>query len=132
MSIFNGYKYLLYRIYTWHLTWFGKKNEPKFTAICFCSIFVSFNIQTVIVVFEIVTGSKIYIPDWYVVVFGICLISLNSYYFLHLDKFDILIEEFSKESEASKKKNTILCWAYIIFTHAVFFTLLSIFPPGTR
>lgn len=129
MSILNGYKYLLYRIYQWQLALFGEKENPKFVAILGCSIFLYFNILTIIAVFEIITGSKVYIENMYVVVFMIFLISLNSYIFLHLDKFDTLIKEFSKESELSRKKNTILCWAYIIFTHAAFFISILILSP---
>jgi hypothetical protein len=129
MSILNGYKYLLYRIYQWQLAWFGEKQNPKFVAIVGCSIFICFNIQTVIAVFEIATGNKIYIENINVVAFWIFLLSLNSYIFLHLDKFDNLIEEFSKESESSRKKNTVLCWAYVIFTHAVFFISILILSP---
>lgn len=132
MNIFNGYKYLLYRIYQWQLAWFGEKENPKFVAILGCSMFIYFNIQTVRVVFEIITGIKIYTENIYVVAFLIFLFLLNSYIFLHLDKFDILIEEFSKESELSRKKNTVLCWAYIIFTHAVFFISILILSPSTR
>jgi hypothetical protein len=125
----NGYKYLLYRIYQWQLAWFGKKENPKFVAILGGAIFIYFNILTIIVVFEIVTRNKIYIPNIYVVAFLIFLISLNSYIFLHLDKFDTLIEGFSKESESNRKKNTIICWAYVIFTHAVFFISILILSP---
>lgn len=126
MNFWNGYKYLLYRIYQWQFAWFGEKGNPKFVAIAGCSMFVYFNIQTVRVIFEIVTGYKIYTDSVYIAAFMIFLISLNSYYFLHLDKFDILIEKFSKESESSRKKNTILCWVYVIFTHAVFFLLATV------
>ena len=132
MNIFNGYKYLLYRIYQWQLGLFGEKHNPKFAAIVGCSMFIYFNIQTVRVIFEIITGIKIYTKNIYVVAFMIFLFSLNSYFFLHLDKFDTLIEKFSKESELSRKKKLVLCWAYVIFTHAAFFISLFILAPTKR
>jgi hypothetical protein len=124
--MFTAYKYLLYMIYQWQLAWFGEKQNPKFVAIVGCSIFITFNIQTVIVIFEIITGNKIYIEKIYIVAFWIFLISLNSYYFLHLDKFDNLIEDFSKETKSQRRRNTIRCFAYVIFTHVIFFILVSI------
>ena len=124
--MFSAYKYLLYRIYQWQLAWFGEKQNPKFVAILGCSIFIYFNILTVIVIFEIIAGSKIYIENIYVVIFLIFLFSLNSYYFLHLDKFDNLIEEFSKETKLQRRRNTFWCFVYVIFTHLIFFLAVII------
>ena len=132
MKVLSAYKYLLYRIYDWQLSWFGEKNNPKIVAIVGCSLFIYINTMTAIVIFQLISGIKVYIQTKYTVVFMVLLILLNSYIFIHLDKFETLIQKFSKESDSVRKRNKYLCFAYVIFTYLSFFLFVLVLSPSTK
>ena len=128
MRIFKAYEYLLYRIYQWQLDWFGKDNSPKFVAIIGGSLLLFINILTVLVIIRIIFGYKIPVKSLYIIIFMIISISLNSYIFLHLNKFENVIAEFAKETKSQRNRNKILCLAYVFFSYSIFFILMSVFP----
>jgi len=119
---FNGYKYLIYRIYDWQKSLFGEKENPRFTAILVVSMFQMFNVMTIDLLIRYFFGFGIADAALAVIV----LIAVNSFYFLYLGKFERLIAAFSNEPETSRRRNTRYCWFYIVLTHSFFFLLGSI------
>ena len=119
--MFHAYKYLLYRVYAWQVASFGQKENPRFVAIACCSLFLFVNIQTIRTLFEIFSGYRIQTQNIHAVIGIIFLTLLNSYIFLYRNDFEELVKEFSKETESQRKKNTIWCLAYVVFSHIIFF-----------
>lgn len=129
---FNGYKYLIYRIYDWQKSLFGEKENPRFTAVLVVSSFLTVNLVTVDLILAFLTGRRTITTAFQVLVPSFVLASINSYYFLHMGKFESLIEIFANESEASRRRNTRFCWAYIIVTHALALVLASFWSGPAR
>lgn len=128
----NGYKYLICRIYEWQKSLFGEKENPRFTAILVVSSFLTLNLVTVDLVLAFATGRRMITTAVQVLVPSFVLVAMNSYYFLYLGKFENLIETCTKESDASRRRNTRFCWAYIILTHALALVLASVWSGRAR
>lgn len=132
MKIINAYKYLLYRIFDWQLANFGENQNPKFVAIIGCSLFICFNILTLMVWLQFLTGYKIYIQELFSIIALSLLVLLNVYIFIIRNEFEAIILKFSKEVQTQRKKNTIWCFAYVLSTHTIFFLSVFILSPNKQ
>lgn len=128
MHILSGYKYLFYRIYRWQLREFGERNNPKLVAIFTNSLFVFFNILTILMIFQIANGHLIRLEKEYWIATGFLIVAVNYFTFFQGGRFDRIISEFADETEEERKRGTIWCWTYIVATHVVFFGIALFLP----
>lgn len=131
MSVFSAYKYLFYRTYRWQLEMFGEGENPKFVGIFANTMCVFFNLMTLLVWFQILTGYKLRVESVHAVMGGVIFLSINSFIFLYNNKSDTIIAEFASESEIQRKRRTIWCWIYVFATYASFFGSVLILSPGS-
>jgi len=129
MFFVESYKYLFYRIYILQLETFKGFHDPKFTALAASSLCVYFNLLTIAVLFQVISGYKIYISKTATIIsFGI-LILLNYLIFFRKESFKLIIEKFATENDVQRAWGAIGCWAYIIGTYAAFITSILILSP---
>jgi len=121
MSLAGAHQYLFYRTYLWQLNTFGQKNNPRLVALLSNSLFVYFNLLTVVVCFQLATGYRLKIEKTFAIV-GLLLITSINYFILSYDnKLSTIISKFADEDEIQKRRGTIWCWVYVIGTHVLFF-----------
>ena len=68
MNLFSAYKYLFYRTYVWQLEMFGEENNPKLVGIIANSFCIAFNLLTLVVCFQILTGYKVQIEKIHAII----------------------------------------------------------------
>lgn len=128
-SVFNAYQYLFYRIYIWQLNSSGERNNPKFTALVGNSLLLAFNILTLSVMFQIVTGYSFRIEKIYGLIGTILLYIINYFLLLQGKKSHAIIKKFSAENDCQRKKRTIYCCMYALFTFLSFIISVIILAP---
>lgn len=128
--MYHKLKYLYYRIYTWQLNLWGEADVPEFTGAIGVSILLYVNIFTIIIIFEIISGSRIInslvYPRLYIAIFLLITFYINYLLFVRKSKYIEIANEFRKEGKALRKKRTIWMWVYIIGTLMTFFISLHI------
>lgn len=132
ISVFDAYKYLFYRIYVWQLNMFGEEDNPKFTALLGNSMCIAFNLLTLDIIFQFVTGYDYRIENIYGVIGILLIYSINYLLLLYGNKSQAIIAKFSSESERQRKKRTIYCRAYVLFTFLIFVISVMILAPNSR
>jgi len=126
MHLVTAFSYLLYRIYEWQVKSYGEKNNPRLVTILTSSLFLFFNLLTVLLVVKALTGYKPSIYSGYALI-GALIISLIIYLsFFYDDRFRAVIDKFASETITERKRRTRWCWVYVIATHAVFLASASL------
>lgn len=129
MSLTYAYRNLVYRLYRWQLTVFGNKSEPKLAVLFTSSILICINCGTLIIIFQIVLGHRIQIDKIYAIAFSFAVALVNYVSFFYGEKFPAIIEEFSSENDASKRRGMLWCGMYVTITLLSFF-LFALFLPA--
>ena len=114
-GILDVCQYLFYRLYVWQLSMFGEAEKPRFTALLGNSICIAFNLLTLHIIFQFVTGYDYRIENIYGVI-GMLLIMFINYFLLHYgNKSRVIIAKFSAESEIQRIRRTIYCRLYSLY-----------------
>lgn len=130
--VFNAYQYLFYRIYVWQLGMFGEENNPKFTALVGSSIFVAFNLLSILTLIQAASGYSFRIEKVYAIAGTIVLYIINYFLLLYGKKSQQIIAKFSNESETERKTRTLYCCAYVLLTFVIFiFSVIILEPSAT-
>ena len=120
MNLFNAYKYLYYRIYSFQLRWFGDDDLPEYTAVLSVSLLTWWNIFGLLSAIASLTRFKVIDPlNVNKVGFGlglIFIIGVNSFVFLRKKHYKKIVEQFKDESNLNRKVKLFLIFAYIVFS----------------
>ena len=136
MNLFNGYKYLYYRIYSSNLRDWGENDIPQFNALLGVSFLIYLNTFTLFIGVKLITEFRILEQIKFSktqAVIGFMVIGLINYYiFIHASKYKLIAKQFNKESKGERKTRFYWCLFYVIFSFASFFVLLLILSPSSR
>ena len=126
-SFMEKYQYVYYRIYKWNLRTWGKSDVPEFNAVLGMSAAVFFNIFTIIILYNFVSGKYISL-DWiepsFVLIFAFSLVSLNYLMFMYKKRYELLEEKFGNELKAKKRRNGWIVVIYIVGSPTLPFLLM--------
>jgi protein-S-isoprenylcysteine O-methyltransferase Ste14 len=126
----EAYEYFFYRTYKWQLDMFGEDNSPQFAGILANSMCVFFNLFTLLVAFQTITGWKMHVGNAYALLAGIIILVLNYFLLIHNGRFLRIVEKFNAESETDRNRRTVWCWIYFLATHVIFFGFIAFFSPS--
>lgn len=126
LTIWQGYEYLYYRIYTWDLRTFGEDNLPQFNAainVSFMSLLNLFTIAMPIASLLGVTGA-FNINKYAIGGVAITWILINYHLLARNERYKKMALKFAQESHYDRGRNSVLCWLYVIFSFvAAFFSI---------
>lgn len=103
---------------------------PYITAQSAVSVLIFMNIITLFAAIELTTGfsilkflgnTKITAIVGFVIIMGI-----NYFLFIKDKKYLQIAKEFEEESKTEQRIKLILCWIYVIFSHVILFSVVSI------
>ena len=135
MSLFDAYKYLYYRIYSWNLRKWGEIDVPQFNALLGVTFLVYLNIITLLIAIQLICRFRILeqikLSKIHAIV-GIIAIGLINYFiFLYNSKYKQLAKQFKKKTEIEKKRRFLCCSIYVVFTFACFFGFILLLSPNS-
>ena len=116
------YRYLFFRLSTWHRRKFGEKDLPEFTAILALSALVVINFYNVLMLAEFVVGRPvIYFSRLIVLGIGLAMVLVHYCSLVRGDRLRQISLEF-RGRQAGKLENTLM-WAYPIVSVGLFLSL---------
>ncbi len=110
------FDYVFYNIYWAYLQY--NDSSPDGAAACLISLLQGLNILTCKFIFEIITGNKISINNYIIILLGIFLLIINFKRYIHNKKFQITVlqSKWDSESVKVKIKKRIITLSYIIIS----------------
>jgi hypothetical protein len=119
-SLWRGYEYLYYRLYSWNLRTWGEGDLPQYNAM-FGVTFMSFlNTVTLVVTVGALANIQAVFEakEYQIAAIVIILAVINYYALVHDGKYKSIAATFSKEKSSARTKNAIFCWLYVILSFA--------------
>ena len=114
------YKYIYYRIYSWHLKKFGKNDAPQWSALFVVSLMVFCNIMFIMLLLNSFTIKTLYYGSnsarLEIILTVLVLYLANYFIFIVKKKYKKIVQEFKNEKPSERFRNTIKFWAYIILS----------------
>lgn len=127
------YKYLYYRLYSWNLKQWGKRDDPQWNALLGVSFMMFINLISISLVLELL-GYDVFLieslPKIGIVTIALLILFFNYFLYVHKGKFKIIGKEFSKESKKNKRINALLLWIYVISSFLLNFGILYLIKNG--
>ena len=124
MIFIEIYRNLFYRFYSFHVWLNGGKYGPHDSAYLFLGVLIMFNIFTILMVFQILTGIVILaFLIKYQLIFAVSMLVLTEilgYFLIRRNKEYLkIIKKFKKESEAERKKYSKFAIVYAVATFLI-------------
>ena len=134
MNVFNAYKYLYYRIYSWNLQTWGKSDVPHFNALLGLTFLVFLNIYALLMIVELLTEYSFFnflgFGIWNAVIIYWAAGVINYFIFLYKGKYKKIAKDFVKESNIKKNKRFVWCLVYTAFSFSIAFIALILSIPS--
>jgi hypothetical protein len=98
----------------------------RFKAMCILSLFLSLNALTIIGYYKTLVehSDHVSIPSAYEIIIIISIGVVNYFFFLKDKKYELMYEEFKKNTSMSGARGTRITVLYIIITLAMLFSLI--------
>ncbi len=115
------YKYLYYRLYSWNLKTWGKKDLPQFNALFGVSFMMYLNIGILAGIIDIL-GIRIFVeetPKKEIIVFGFIILIVNYFWLVNRGKYIRIAHKFKKEPKKKRLRNALLLWLYVVFSFII-------------
>lgn len=125
------YKYLYYRLYSWNLKAWGKKDSPEWNALIGVSFMMGINLSLFLIIIQLLFEIKIILsdnlPKKEIIVVALVILAINYFIFNYKKKYLLIIEKYNNESLKKKRINALLLWLYIILSFVVIGIVLELY-----
>jgi len=129
--MFKVYKYLYYRVYTWNLKTWGKKDVPEWNALYGVSFIMFLNINLLIFIISLFIDLHIFpiesVPKKEVLTIAILLLILNYFSFVRNEKYKLIVEEFKNEPPHKRRRNTFLLFLFVVLSFVLPYLVIHLF-----
>lgn len=125
----NLYKYLYFRLYSWNLQQWGKKDDPQWNALLGVSFMMFINLTTIgllmdLIGFNIILNREI--PTVEIIIIMLIILIFNYFRFVYNQQYKLIAKEFSKETRKEKLYKTLLLWLYVVASLAINFGIIDL------
>jgi len=123
------YRYLYYRLYSWNLKTWGKRDGPEWNAVFGVSFMMFLNlffICSIPELFGVDILFKYELSNKIIIAISIIILGFNYFVFLYRKKYELLKKEFSHESIKERSRNLLLLWVYTFLSFLLPFLIINI------
>ena len=124
--IWNLYKYLFFRLYSWNLKTWGNEDMPQFNAIIGVTFLMLINCAIIPALFEPVFKIKLFVtptPKLLIILIFVAVFCFNYFLLVYKKKYLKIAKEFSIETKYQSRTRAILLWFYVIVSFGIFFII---------
>lgn len=115
------YRYLYYRLYSWNLKTWGKKDIPQWNALFGVSFMICLNLSIIAEILDLL-GLNIFIdetPKLEILIFSFSILIINYFWLVHNGKYIQIAKEYKNESKSKRLHNALLLWLYVILSFII-------------
>jgi|SRR5688572_9034540 len=114
------YKYLFFKLYSWNIEAFGKRELPTLNALLHLSLLMYINLMTTLLVVEMLVGITLInfeeVSVTVLVILSLSVLAINYFGLVYNSRLQGIIDLYANESDEKKKSGNITLGWYIGLT----------------